>query len=396
MNNPQIVHLVIDLSGFGGAEMTLLRYLSRIQDAAKHHRIITLRALRPGPSVGEAIKALGIQIDSATIDHVTDLPFGLWRLVRLMRASPISALSAWLYYPALLAIFLRPLLSGTVPIIWHIRSLPYGGFREKPVRWLTQRLLALFSTMKAVTIVSNSDAARDAHHKLGYETSRWLVIPNAIDPETYRPDHSRRHIMRSQLALDETMVVIGAVGRDAPEKAYPDLIDAFAYLRAQCPPDLKERLLLVIAGRGVSLDAPHFSERLALHQIPYDAIRLLGARSDIPDLMTGFDLFVMPSRSESFPNALAEAMATSLPAIATDVGDCRLVLDQKDWIVPKANPQALSRALLHLLSLTKEQRHDIGVKNRTRVIAHYAPDTLVRSFERVFSAVQATEVPSLK
>ena len=313
-----------------------------------------------------------------------------------LEGSPVRALSAWLYYPALLALILRIFLPKNVPVIWHIRSLPFGGFLTKPARYLTQRLLAPASRMKAVTIISNSDAARRAHQDLGYETERWFVIPNAIDADRYRPDPSRRLTMRHALALDEEALVLGAVGRNVPEKAYQDLIAAFAQLRAMSPASLKDRLHLIIAGRGVALDTEPFSHLIAQHQMPKEAISLLGARSDIAELMTAFDVFVMPSRSESFPNALVEAMSTSLPAIATDVGDCHVVLDQDDLIVPKANPKALAEALLTFLSLPEKQRSERGAKNRARVIACYSPDAMVQEFERVFALAQATDAPNLK
>ena len=68
MNDRKILHLVIDLSGFGGAEMTLLRYLSAHADTAGTHHVLALRGLKPGASVGATLKAKGIDASSAVIN----------------------------------------------------------------------------------------------------------------------------------------------------------------------------------------------------------------------------------------------------------------------------------------------------------------------------------------
>ena len=166
MNDRKILHLVIDLSGFGGAEMTLLRYLSAQPDAASHHRVLALRGIKPGASVGATLHAMGFDVQTLGIERITDLPRGSIALLRALRASHATVLSAWLYYPALIATLLRPFLPSKPRLIWHIRSLPYVRFREKPFRWLAQRLLAILSSHPYLTIISNSEAARAAHAAL--------------------------------------------------------------------------------------------------------------------------------------------------------------------------------------------------------------------------------------
>ena len=143
MNKARILHLVIDLSGYGGAEMTLLRYLAQAPDAAARHRIVTLKGIRPGPSVGAEIERLGVTIVSLGINGLSDVMGALPRLLKEARGFRPDLLSAWLYYPSLIATLLAPLLPGSPRVVWHIRSLPYVSFRQKPARWLSQRLLAM-------------------------------------------------------------------------------------------------------------------------------------------------------------------------------------------------------------------------------------------------------------
>ena len=385
MNDRKILHLVIDLSGFGGAEMTLLRYLSAQPNAAAHHQVLALRGLKPGASVGATLNAMGIDVQTLGIERITDLPRGLIAFVRTLRASHATVLSAWLYYPALIATLLRPFLPLKPRLIWHIRSLPYGRFREKPFRWLAQRLLARLSSHPSLTIISNSEAARDAHAALSYDVARWLVIPNAIDPERYQPDEAKRASIRRTLNIHDKQFVIGAVGRDVPEKGFPYLLAAFGQLFHGLSKYEQSQSILMIVGRGITVNAPSFKTLLDTYEIPESSIRLLGARDDVPDVMNAFDLFVMSSISESFPNVLAEAMATALPCISTDVGDCAAVLSDKQFVVPPRAPEALADAIHKLKALSKEQRAEIGAQNRGRIIANYAPDKMITAFDRVFN-----------
>ncbi len=304
-------------------------------------------------------------------------------LIREVRAARPDILSAWLYYPSLIATLLKPFLPGKPNLIWHIRSLPFVRLQDRPARWLTQRVLALLSYLVSVRIVSNSDASRRAHAAIGFRATpdTWQVIPNAVDAARYAPNAETRRHIRQDLRLPEKTIVLGAVGRDVPEKGYPDLFQAFEKLQSLVPNDIAARLQLLIAGREVQADNPTFAALIAASGLPPDRFHLLGARGDIPELLTAMDLFIMPSRSESFPNALAEAMAAGLPAIATDVGDCRLVLDDDRFI---ATAETLANAMATLLTLSQEEQQAIGARNRDRVKERYTIEKMTRAFDEVF------------
>ena len=393
MNKAKILHLVIDLSDFGGAEMTLLRYLSQTEAGADHHAVLTLKAIKPGPSVGAEIMKLGVPVHSMQISGVKSMLSALPQLVREIQTKRPDILSAWLYYPSLLASLLRPFLPHKPRLVWNIRSLPFVTFKSKPARWLAQRILAILSHLQSVQIVSNSEASRQAHGAIGFQTSTktWTVIPNAVDTKRYAPNHTARAAIRAELALTDTMIVIGAVGRNVPEKGYPDLFAAFEALRDDLPAALSERLHLMIAGRNVLPDDPSIKALLARSRLPAERFHLLGPRQDIPDVLNALDVFVMPSRSESFPNVLAEAMAAGLPAIATDVGDCRVVLNDDRFI---ATPDLLATRMATMLSLPAQERETIGLMNRKRVEALYTEAKMTDAFDAVFQPAAA--MPSQK
>ena len=73
-----------------------------------------------------------------------------------------------------------------------------------------------------------------------------------------------------------------------------------------------------------------------------DSVTLIGPRDDIHHIIPLFDFLVLSSISEAFPNVLIEAMSCGVPPITTDVGDCRLIVDDLGFICPPSDSYALS------------------------------------------------------
>ena len=103
------------------------------------------------------------------------------------------------------------------------------------------------------------------------------------------------------------------------------------------------------------------------------AVRFLGNRPDVPQLLAASDLFVLPSLWEGLPMALLEGMASGLPVIATDVAGSRQVVvpGQSGMLVPPDDPGALASAMTHLLEDDAE-RDRLRRAARERVEAEFS------------------------
>jgi len=111
----------------------------------------------------------------------------------------------------------------------------------------------------------------------------------------------------------------------------------------------------------------------------------MGHRDDVPALLSASDLFVLPSASEASPNVVLEAMAASLPVVASRVGGIpELVVDGvTGHLVPPADPDALGAALLDLLD-HPERGITFGNAGRARIEREYSFERMVMQFETLY------------
>jgi glycosyltransferase involved in cell wall biosynthesis len=115
-------------------------------------------------------------------------------------------------------------------------------------------------------------------------------------------------------------------------------------------------------------------------------VRLLGHRQDIDTVLAALDVFVLPSRSEGLSNTILEAMAASVPVVATDVGGAdEMVVDGvTGLLVPPASSHELAAALRRLL-LDAPLQVAMGRAGRARVEQEFNLDETVRRYEELYT-----------
>jgi glycosyltransferase involved in cell wall biosynthesis len=101
--------------------------------------------------------------------------------------------------------------------------------------------------------------------------------------------------------------------------------------------------------------------------------------------LAAFDVFALSSASEQMPLALLEAMASGLPAVCTDVGDCREMLGGggAPAVVPPGDEAAYAAALA-ALAARAELRAALGAANRARCVERYPADRMVRAYASLY------------
>lgn len=237
--------------------------------------------------------------------------------------------------------------------------------------------LALLATDHAVSVC---DAARQRFVAHGVmPATKAVVVRNGIDLGRFAMrSREAGAALRVTLGLPAAAVVFGTVGRLNEAKQQQRLLTAMRAL-AEGGHDAA----LVIAGDG-ELRAPLEAETDRLGLRP--RVRLLGARSDVPELLAGMDAFVLPSRTEGYSLALVEASAAGLPIIATAVGgNAEIVHDGSTGvIVPPGDDEALARAMAALAS-DPARREQLGAQARAWALREGSLDAMCDGYERLYA-----------
>lgn len=193
----------------------------------------------------------------------------------------------------------------------------------------------------AVAAVSD-DVARQAL-EAGVKPEKLRIIGNGISIEKFRVSGGAREKTRRALGVPAGASVIGTVGRLSPEKGYDLLLKA---AREVC--GKKDDCFFVIAGDGPQRQP---LEELSRELGTDKRVVFAGKRTDIPEVLSAMDLFVLSSLTEGQPMALLEAMAAGVPAVSTSVGDVPKILrnGEAGLIVPPSDCKALAGAILKAL-----------------------------------------------
>jgi glycosyltransferase involved in cell wall biosynthesis/peptidoglycan/xylan/chitin deacetylase (PgdA/CDA1 family) len=257
----------------------------------------------------------------------------------------------------------------------NIFALPAGRMAAVPVRIGSRRgfveppglqRMQRASYAMAHRVVANSLAARNRLIAEGVPDYKIQVIPNGIDADIYPP---RQYSPRPR------RIALVACLRE--EKRIDVLIAAAPRILARYP-DAE----FLIAGEG-TCRAKLVTQARDLGVT--SRVTFLGHRDDVPEVLKGADVFVLPSRSEAFPNSIMEAMASGLPVVASAVGGIpELVMDGRTGrLVPPGKPDALADALLSVLD-DPERAADFGRAGRRVIAETYSFDRMVGQFETLY------------
>lgn len=292
----RVVHVTTTLTT-GGAEQQIEHLVGHAVDDTS---VICLYRLG---AIGTAMVARGDDVTVLGMSGAAKATATL-RLTRLLRAARPDVVHVHMLSAQLWGIPAARL--ARVPVVVSTEhSIMETTVEGRPKTELLRRLYLALASGASRTIAV-SETTRDRLVDWGLDAGRITVIPNGVDLAALRFSPSVRAEVRAELGVDEGTVVVGAVGRLEPEKRLD------VALRALAPRLRAGRSLLLVVGEGRL--RPEL-EALAAELGVGAAVRLLGARRDVPRLLAAMDVLVSPSRDETFGLAVVEAVAAGLPVV---------------------------------------------------------------------------------
>jgi glycosyltransferase involved in cell wall biosynthesis len=315
---------------------------------------------QPNSAIGERARDIGLFLHPIAVRSEIGL-ISLMRFYSLMKRVRPDIVGFNTPKPILMGCIAAKIARAKARIIFRRVDFPLRG-------WFS-RFKYTWGIDGVVTI---SASIRNRLISAGVPASRIATIYEGIDLSIY-PALNRE----SRAALP---VVVGVVSHLSREKGIDCLIEAASMI-----PDVREKLRFTIVGQGACLQSLRdLARQKGLEQI----FQFTGFRSDIPELMKTFDIFVLPSLSEGLSSAILEAMACSLPIIASNVGGIPELVRHgvNGLLVAPADSAALTEAIQQLAS-DPEERLRVGQVNRKQVEEKYTMKQKISKTEELCASL---------
>lgn len=368
---PRLTFLLTSLD-LGGAQDQVVRVAAELADQGVDVRLVSMI---PADGYTDQLNAAGVPWATLGMRPGRPDPRAILRLNRLIRRWRPDVVHAHMVHANLLGRIARPL--APIPVLVSTaHSIDEGGRAREIAYRLTDRLTDHTTNVSRAAVERYIAVGAAPRHRI----SR---VPNGVDIDRFRSDPSRRETMRRSLGLDPTAFLWLAVGRLDEAKDYPTMLNAFSQVGRT-----DRESVLIVAGDGpgeASLAQKVHGDRQE------DRIRLLGRRSDIPDLMAAADAYVMSSAWEGLPMVLLEAAAAGLPIVATDVGGNREIAQPAEnaILVPPGNPGALATSMEAVEAATAPEREAMGAAGRRIVAAEFALPRVIERWQALYDGLLA-------
>lgn len=355
---------MIDDASVGGGQVHVL-LLSKYLDRAEFK--ISIACKGQGFLADEARK-LGIDVISVSMDNQISLKT-LREVAHIFRRSNFDILHThggtagfWGRIGAYLTG--RPIVRIHSYHGMHYLSKNYSFPRR--LRMVDQLLLYLTDK---VICVCPSDYRKGIEAGIVNE-KKGVIIQNGIEIEKFQ-NFEQRKALRTKYGLDESVILFGNVGRLHAQKGQRYLLEAFQAVMNKHP-----HIRLWIIGEGeLRCELEKFAQDLDI----YDSVHFLGARTDVHELLSAVDIFILPSLWEGQPISVMEAGAAGKPVIATNIdGVADMLINEKNaLLVPVKDPNALAVAMVRLIKDDGLRTH-LSASIKATVSESFAAEKMVK------------------
>lgn len=312
----------------GGAEKSLLRLIDNSNDEVEY-LLISLDRKRDMESSFEKI---GVKIINLNLKgRISDLSniIYLYKTIKEWRPDLIYA---WMYHAMFLSLICK-LISPSIPIVWSIRH----NNLERKLNKLTTIILAHFLGFLSFVprrIVYCSNESISLHLSIGYKKKKSMLIENGFDSNEfknrYELSYEYRNFLRNKYFKDlmPNDLIIACCARFDPLKRFENFVSVASLLSDR----VSDKVTFCLIGEGV-IENKEMLLNFAKKE-HHQKFSFFPAINSIDEMLLCVDIFVQTSKSESFPNIVAEAMLTGAAVVATDVGQTSRIVGGCGVIVP--------------------------------------------------------------
>ena len=352
MKNKKIVHLITGLD-VGGAETVLVKILPRMQERFDQ----SVCCIRGRGSMAKKIQALPTPLHFLDLRHWYDIRV-IYRFYKIVCKANPDLLMTHLIHADLFGRILGKLFG-----IKNIVSCVVVKLIQK--KYVPLLLLEKLTSPLVDRYICNSPVVADFYtSRLNIPKRKVSMIPNGIELDAYSY-HVDIPKIKHELGIPSNRFVIGCMAQFRKQKNYPVLIRAFAQVRNTYPD-----AFLVLIGDG---EQRVTIERLiAEYGIEKHVSLPGGTRTDVYEMLSAMDIFVLPSSYEGMSYALQQAMVSRIPCIVSNIPENTVLIQHgiTGLVFENDNSQSLAHQILSLIR-KDDLKRSIAASAKKEIEQHY-------------------------
>ena len=376
----KIIHIITGLNR-GGAEQNLLNLL-RNTDYSKFQPCVV--SLTDEGEIGIFIKELNVPLYSLNINKskffiikIFIYLISIFKLAFIIKKIKPQIVQTWLHHSDFIGLICC-LIIRQKNLIWSIHCSYLNKEFISIKNIILVKILSLFSKFPKL-IIFNSKAGYKAHKEIGYLPYRYKFIYSGTDTNKFKPDKKLSSFYREKYNINSNSKVIGYIGKYEKIKD----IDTFLLTVEQIQQSIDDSCIIMA---GSNLD---FKNKILLNKLRRKNLKnfkLLGSIGNINEVILTFDILLLTSLSEGFPNVLIEAMASGVPCVSTKVGDVPAILDPGD-IADVGDYKNLSKSSIKYLKLANQEKDNLITNIRSKIVQKYDGVYTSKQFENTYKDI---------
>ncbi len=360
----KILH-VIQTLGFGGAENMLIKLVN--QDITNEILILTLIDECP---LRDKVKNKNVSIVSLSDRKSINIFKAAYRTNKISKKFKPDILQAWMYHSELIGLVIK-ILNPSIKLFWNIRcsTEEWKNLRLRN-KLILKILICCAGLVSSIFVNSKSELRSDI--TLGYPKKKLYYIPNGFEDVDISSKPDKRKKLVDKFGLGSDAIIIGMVARNDPAKDHDNILDALIKLK-----NLVSNVHLIIVGTGFDQKFIYKVNNLNLQ----NNVHFYGASINVFDAILGFDIGVLSSMSESFPNVIAEYMLAALPVVCTDISDVREIIGEEGFVIPAQNSQILNDTLYSVILISEKEKNKLGIAARQRILENFMIGKVSKAYQ---------------
>lgn len=368
----KILHIITGLED-GGAENTLYKICK--YDLNNKFTVISLKGAGKYYSL---LKKLGIKVYCLDMKYYSIIKF--YFLIKLINILKPDIVQTWLPHADFIG-GVASRLARVNKVVWNIR---YSNLENGVVKLRSIFLINILSKLSRIIpkmIIVNSKNGLQNCKYLGYYSDKLKLIHNGYDIQNFKQDIKKNYI-RKKFKIKKKTFLMGLVARYDRTKDHENLLNALSLVKKK-----NIKFFCILIGQNIKNKILHKQiNKLGLNS----SVKLIGKSKDIYTYLRELDIHLLSSKTEGFPNVVAEAMACGTPCIVTDVGDSSYIVGKTGWIVPPKNSVKLANTIEKAVSeIGKNGWKKRCNQARLRVKKKFAISKMTKSYNNIWSKVNS-------